>query len=54
VDSHPTGCPSLPYPTLRKFHSSDVVALGHPSRHGQYLRIPATPSAGAHRETTYF
>ena len=47
----PNRSPSLVIPNPLKFRSSDIVALGHPSRHSQCLRIPATPSAGAHGET---
>jgi len=54
VDSHPIGRLPLSYPVLQKFHSPDVVASGHLSRHSRHLRIPATPSSGAHRETTCF
>jgi len=50
VDSHSIGYPPLSYPALQEFHSLDVVALRHPPRHSQCLRIPATPFPQANRE----
>ena len=53
VDSHPIGYPLLSYPALWEFRSPDVVALGHPPRCSQCLRIPTIPSPQANRETKH-
>ena len=53
VDSHPIGRPPLSYPALQKLRSPDVVASGHPPRHSRCLRVSATSSSRANRETKY-
>jgi len=53
VDSYPIGCLPLSYPALQKLCSPDVVVSGHPLRRRLRLRVLATPSPRANRETKH-